>query len=641
MNNKAWTVKDSDHLYQVSRWSEGHFGICKDGNFCVYPNKSKDEKIIVKDIIADIQKNTKLQLPIVLRFHDVLRSRIQEFNNEFRKKISEYNYEGSHFGVYPIKVNQLREVVEEVMDVGMEYNYGLEAGSKAELLSVLANNTNQDALTICNGYKDQEFFKLALLGRNLGRKVIIVIEKFSELTDLIETTRDSKVEPIIGIRAKLSSRGSGKWAESTGEFAKFGLTPMEVLEAVELLKKEDKLHWLKLFHFHIGSQIPDIRTIRDSLSEGARIYSHLIKTGCDIEYFDVGGGAGLNYDGSMSKKPSSVNYNLSDYIDTVVKTLSDICNLEKVKKPNIVTEAGRALTAHHSMVITNVFGKSQMTKTYDIDTAIYENDHYLLKQIKLLQKKLSISNYQEVYNEAFVIKEDTINSFKLGSLDLKTRAHVESLFWDLCEDIILLTEKLEYVPDEIKNLKNSYTDTYLCNLSVFQSAPDAWAIGQILPVVPIDRLNQKPDNPCTIADITCDSDGKIDHFLAPQGSSNTILLHDIEPNEKYHIALCLTGAYQDTMGDMHNLFGRLNEAHIYFDDEEPQNFYIEETIQGSSTADVLKIMQYAPDRMCGQIKHEIDAEIKKGNLKAKHGARLLEQYANALRQYTYLDMGTR
>jgi arginine decarboxylase len=641
MNKSNWSVSDADHLYQITRWSEGFFGVDDQGHLVVHPYGCKDESIQISQIIKDLEKRNHLNLPIVLRFHDILRTRIKKYCHTFRENIERHDYNGKHFGVFPIKVNQLREVIEEVVDVGKEFNYGLEAGSKAELLSILANNENKNALSIVNGYKDREIFKLAMLGRKLGRKIIIVIEKYSELIDLLEVSKEYNVEPIIGIRSKLSSSGSGKWAASTGEFAKFGLTTSEVIAAIDLLKSQNKIHWLKLFHFHVGSQIPDIRSIRDALNEGTRIFCELQKNGCELEYFDVGGGVGLNYDGSRSKKASSVNYNLSDYVELVIKLVKDICDEQGVKHPHIVTETGRALTAHHSMVITNVFGKMQMAKCSATNTQIKDDDHSYLKAMKELQLKLAITNYQEMYNEACIIKEDALNAFKLGVLDLKTRSEIETLYWDLCEDIILLTDKLQYVPDEIANLQNSYTDTYLCNLSVFQSAPDVWAINQILPVIPVERLNEVPDNPCTLADITCDSDGKIDHFLTPEGPSRTIMLHDIDPGEKYYLALCLTGAYQDTMGDMHNLFGRLNEAHIFYDEDESGKFYIEETIAGSSTADVLSIMQYRPDVMCGQMKNFIDESIKKGSFKPKEGSLLLDEFESALSQYTYLDISSK
>lgn len=638
MENKTWSNKDSSNLYGVERWGEGFFSINTDGDLCVVSEKDNFESphINIHEVVKEM-KELKIEFPCVIRFHDILRSRVRQINETFAQTIKESNYNGRYYGVFPIKVNQLREVVEEISDAGYEYEYGLEAGSKAEILATLSMEMHHNALTILNGYKDDEFLRLSLLGNQLGRKAIVVVEKFTELKDLLRISEEIDVEPMIGFRAKLNTKGSGKWADSAGDFAKFGLTIPEIIEGVHLLKSKNKLHCLKLLHFHMGSQIPDIRTIKEAITEGARVFTGLIKMGANIEYFDVGGGVGINYDGSRSNGPSSINYNLKDYVEDVVYILRDICNEENIPHPHIVTESGRAVAAHHSCVVTNVFGKIELKPYGSVDVLPRDTDKLILKNMKILLQDLSKNNYQEIYNDAYILKEEAISAFKLGVLTLSERATVENIFWDLCQKIIKLTENETYVPKEIASLKGKLADKYLANFSVFQSAPDAWAIGQILPVMPIHRLNEEPTIPTTITDITCDSDGKIDCFLSPTGHQETLMLHPLKEDEDYILGMFMTGAYQDIMGDMHNLFGRLNEVHVYFDDEDPSDFYIEEVIKGNTAAHVLKIMQYSSELMCKNVKQKIDARVKSGHIKPRVGVALSDFYEHSINSYTYLN----
>lgn len=637
MNQSNWSVEDAINEYQVHRWGDGYFTVNAQGELSVSPSKNHQAPTIsIAEVIKEIQ-DENIAFPCVIRFHDILRSQVKTINELFAKTISEAKFDGGYFGVYPIKVNQLREVVEEVVDAGMDYAYGLEAGSKAELLTILAYNQNPKALTILNGYKDKDYLRLALLGTQIGKNVVVVIEKFSEIHALIDVINETGVTPMIGVRAKLSSKASGKWKESSGEFAKFGLSVPEIIELVELLKKQDLIHALNLFHFHVGSQIPDIRTIKDCITEGARIYAELIKLGAPIKYFDVGGGVGVNYDGSRSAEASSINYTLADYVGDVVYILRDICNDSEVKHPNIVNEAGRIITAHHSCVITNVFGNVELAKVKNVPTESNEDDHLLLRNIKYLTRELNHSNYQDVYNDACIIKDEAVSAFKLGVISLSERATIESLYWNICHHILTMTENEKYVPGEIKKLKFVLADKYLCNFSVFQSTPDSWAINQILPVMPIQRLDKAPTKECTLADITCDSDGKIGCFLGPDGHQPTIALHELEKGEDYPIGVFLTGAYQDVMGDMHNLFGRLNEVHVFQDAEDPKGFYIEELIHGNSAAQVLSIMQYNPAEMCRIVKSEIDKKVKAGELKPRIGVRLSDFFEARISDYTYLS----
>jgi arginine decarboxylase len=486
-----------------------------------------------------------------------------------------------------------------------------------------------------NGYKDRDLLRLALLGIQLGRKVIVVIEKYSELIDLMALAQETGVEPLIGLRAKIATKSSGKWASSGGDYAKFGLTITEILQAVKYLKSIDKTHCLKLFHFHIGSQIPDIKTIKDSISEGARIYAKLYKEGAKLEFFDVGGGVGVNYDGTRSNAPSSTNYTTKEYVADVVYILKQVCDLEDVPHPNIVSESGRAITAHHSCVVTNVFGALEIgNETYNVDKVVSEN--ILVSNMRELQTELTEKNYQDVFNDATKLKEESVSAFKFGILSLDERAKLETMYWKICKSIVDHASKDEYAPDEILLLKNQMASQYLCNFSIFQSAPDTWAIGQILPIVPLHKLNEKPTELCTLVDITCDSDGKIDTFLSADGPTNTMPLHKLNNGDDYYIGLFMTGAYQDIMGDNHNCFGRLNEVHVFCDDDDPTDFYIEEVIYGNKASHVLASLQYNPETLAQTMKANVDLQVKRGKIRPREGVDLTDFYEACLKSYTYL-----
>jgi arginine decarboxylase len=630
-----WTKEDADEVYHISRWGDGYFDINEQGHLCVLPNRdSSGPRIDIYEVLEEM-KLQNIPLPIVIRFHDILRSQVKVINETFRDVIKEAGYNGSYNGVYPIKVNQMREVVEEIVDAGSPYNYGLEAGSKPELLSVLAYNENPEALTVLNGYKDEDYLRLALLGNKIGRKVIVVIEKFSELHKILKLSREMNVEPMIGLRAKMSVKGSGKWSDSGGEKAKFGLTISEILIAVQILKDEGFLNSLKLFHFHIGSQVTDIRTIKEVIREGGRIYTKLRKLGAEIEYFDVGGGLGVDYDGSQSTNDSSVNYKLTDYASDIVYILKDICDEENVPHPNIVSESGRAITARHSCVITNVIDKIETSFTdYPVDQE--KGEHSLVKNMRELFESLTQKNAQEVYNDALDLKNECLNAFRLGILRLEERAKIETMFWKITKKISGLIKDMEFLPDNLFDIEQSVAPQYLCNFSIFQSAPDLWAIGQLLPILPITKLNERPENLGTLVDITCDSDGKINKFIDINETKHLLPLHEIPQNEDYYIGLFMTGAYQDVMGDLHNLFGRLNEVHVFCDDEDPTDFYIEEVIRGSSSESVLRAMQYNPEAMAYTMKKNIDKQIQGGKISPREGVRLVDFYEECLNSYTYL-----
>jgi len=634
--NSSWTIESADDIYHISRWGDGYFDINQDGHMCVLPNRDpQGPRIDIHEVIEEM-KAQNIPFPIVIRFHDILRSQVKVINETFRDVIKEANYNGEYKGVYPIKVNQMREVVEEIVDAGAPYDYGLEAGSKPELLSVLAYNENANALTVLNGYKDEEYLRLALLGNKIGRKVIVVIEKFSELYKILKLSREMNVEPMIGLRAKMSVKGSGKWSDSGGEKAKFGLTTSEILIAIQILKDEGFLNSLKLFHFHIGSQVTDIRTIKEVIREGGRIYTQLVKLGAPIKYFDVGGGLGVDYDGSQSTNDSSVNYKLQDYAQDIVYILKEICDEEGVHHPNIVSESGRAITARHSCVITNVIDKIETSFT-EYDLEVKSKEHSLVKNMRELHATLDHTNAQVIYNDALDIKNECLNAFRLGVINLDERAKIETLFWKISKKISNLLKDLEFLPDNLYNIEQSIAPQYLCNFSIFQSAPDLWAIGQLLPIVPITRLNERPTNLGTLVDITCDSDGKINKFIDINETRDLLPLHELKADEDYYIGLFMTGAYQDVMGDLHNLFGRLNEVHVFCDDEDPTDFYIEEVIRGNTADGVLKAMQYNPEAMAYTMKKNIDKQIPSGKISPREAVKLTDFYEECLRSYTYLN----
>lgn len=634
-----WSIAKAIQHYNIENWGSGYFFVNDRGHLCVQPYGREGPSIDIMDVVDDIQEK-KIGFPCVIRFQDILRSRVIALNESFKKSIQDHNYQNKYLGVYPIKVNQMREVVEEILDAGAPYHFGLEAGSKGELMPVLALNNDPEALTICNGYKDENYMRLAMLGRKLGRKIIVVIEKLSELPHLLEIAKEMQVEPLIGLRAKLTTKGTGKWESSGGDFAKFGLTTPELIRAVQLLKESNQESCLKLFHFHVGSQITDIGTLKDAIREGARIYAKLKKMGFEIDYFDIGGGLGVDYDGSRTTCTSSMNYTLDEYTSDVVYNIQQICQDEAVSEPCIVSESGRAITAHHSCIIMPVFGNIEIgsngASSLEKPEKIKEAE--IVKKTRKLVNNLNSKNVLESFHQAVAKKEEALSMFKLGILELEDRAKVESLFWHICRAIIKLTQNLKHVPEDIGNLPDLMADQDLVNFSLFQTAPDHWAFDQLFPIVPVHRLDEAPSRESTIVDITCDSDGKIDRFIDLIDVKNTLSLHTLKPGEPYFIGMFLLGAYQDIMGDMHNLFGRVNEVHVFCDDEDPEDFYLEEIIPGDTVEQVLSRLQYAPTDLARKIKTALDQQVRDGLIKPKEGVNLIDLYEENLRGYTYLSV---
>jgi len=632
---RPWTTTEASKTYNLDNWGDPYFKINANGNLSVHPNQSSQGGIDMMKVIEEI-KSENLGMPVLIRFQDILRHRVMTLNETFRKSIAESGYKGKYQGVYPIKVNQMREVVEEILDAGKPYDYGLEAGSKAELAAVIAMELSSDSLIISNGYKDYDVIKTALMGRKLGKNVIIVVEKLSELFQVIAVSKELNVIPHIGIRCKLYAKGAGKWESSGGEFAKFGLTTPEMLYAVEVLRKEGLEDSFKLLHFHIGSQVTNIRTIKDAVKEATRIYCKFIQMGLKLEYLDVGGGLGVDYDGSRTNFESSINYSLGEYVSDVVYTIQEICQAEEVPEPNIVTESGRAIVAHHSVLIVNVFGSIEMGTT-PMDMTVKPNENDVVQEIRYIYDNLNLKNLTESFHDAHARKEEAISMFKLGFLSLEERAKVEHFFWQICKTVHKNAKGLNYVPDEIDNLKRQLADQYLCNFSIFQSMPDHWAIRHLFPIVPLHRHLEEPTRHSTLVDITCDSDGKINKFVDLRDIKSTLKLHELKPGEPYYLGIFLMGAYQDIMGDLHNLFGRVNEVHVFQDESEPDGYYIEEVIRGNDVAGVLSWIQYHANHLEKLVKETIDIRVREGVIKPKEGVEFQNFYEKVLHGYTYID----
>lgn len=635
---RTWSVSDSLKLYNIENWGDGYFSINPAGNLTVHPKRGEGPGIDITSVIKEIRAEG-LEMPVTIRFQDIIRHRVVSLNEAFRKAISEFAYNGKYRGVYPIKVNQMREVVEEILDAGRPYDYGLEAGSKAELTAVIAMSQSPDSLVICNGYKDYSYIKTALMGQKLGKNVIIVIEKLTELYQVIAVARELGVTPMLGVRCKLHSKGSGKWESSGGESAKFGLTTPEMLHAINVLKAEGLQDSFKLLHFHIGSQITNIRTIKDATKEASRIYAKLRKMGLKLEFLDVGGGMGVDYDGSRTSFESSVNYSMQEYVNDIVYTIKEICEAEEVPEPNIVSESGRAIVAHHSVLVVNVFGSIEVGAT-PVELGETEDEADVVKEMRYLSQNLTSKNVLEHFHDAVARKEDAQSMFKLGILSLEDKAKVEYLFWQICKTIHRNSANLKYVPDEIQDMSKTLADQYLCNFSLFQSMPDHWAIQHLFPIVPLHRHDEEPVRSSTLVDITCDSDGKVNKFIDLRDIKDTLPLHQLKgaQQEPYFLGFFLMGAYQDIMGDLHNLFGRVNEVHVFLDETEPGGYYIEEVIKGNNIAGVLSWIQYSATDLEKRVKEQIDAKVREGIIKPKEGVDLQNFYERVLHGYTYVDV---
>ena len=628
-----WTIDEAREHYNIKGWGAGYFDINSKGNIVVRPDSKSAHHIDLKELVDDIQAKG-YSLPVLIRFSDILKASIANLANSFQNSIDEYGFEGQYHGVYPIKVNQQRQVVEEIVKFGQPFNIGLEAGSKPELHAILAILDNPEALLICNGYKDEAFIRLALMSQKLGKKVFIVVEKLDELALIEKVARELGVQPNIGLRIKLVSAGQGRWSSSAGEHSKFGLNTMELMEALEIAKNKNILDCVKLIHFHLGSQITNIRRIKDSLKEVGRFYSELMKFGCNIQYIDVGGGLGIDYDGSRSTFASSTNYSVQEYANDVVYHLLEICKAEDLPHPNIISESGRAMTAHHSILVVNVLDVTSFPEWSD-QIKISADVSEVVKEIFNVLDSTSNKNLIESWHDAVHLKDAAQSQFLLGLISLADRAMTERIYWGICRKIEKLSSRLKFLPDDIRNLKTKLADKYFCNFSIFQSVPDSWAIDQVFPVVPLNRLHEEPDRDATLADITCDSDGRIDTFIGThRGTENTLRVHSLEPGESYSLCIFLTGAYQEILGDLHNLFGDTNTVHVSLKEDGSLNY--EQIIEGEDVADVLDYVQFSADELAGRIDGFLIGCVQRGVVTQKEADDFLSLYKAGLDGYTYL-----
>ena len=631
-----WDLESAIATYNVEGWGNGYFTVNSSGNVEAKPLQDNGGSIDLLEVVNEARAR-HLGFPLVIRFQDLLRHRVESINRVFQEAITEFGYRNEYRGVFPIKVNQLREVIEEIVDAGQPFHFGLEAGSKPELVAALAMHQDPESLIICNGYKDPAFIRIALLGRKLGKSVVIVAEKLEELEQIIRTSNEVGVEPCIGIRVRLHSKGSGKWSPSGGENAKFGLDTTNLVAASQMLKEAGLAHCFKLVHFHVGSQVPDISTIKRAVREAARYYAKLCKLGHELAYLDVGGGLGVDYDGSRSDFDSSTNYSLQEYANDVVWNIMDVCDSEGVAHPAIVSESGRAIVAHHSVLVMEAFSSIERTAP-KLRVEATEKDHRLVHDILEVKQRLKRGNRIESLHDSQHIKEEAQQMFDLGLLDLESKAKIETVCWQLAQQIVNMHRGLRFVPEEVKELETSLGDQYICNFSVFQSLLDHWALGQLFPIMPIHRLTTAPDRNGMIVDITCDSDGKISKFIDLQDVKETLPLHRIAPGEIYYIGVFMVGAYQDIMGDLHNLFGRVTEVHVFLDPDEESGWYIEEVIEGSTIGEVLAMTQWDKVELMRLLKSQVDDAIKTDRLKPSDAMKLLSDYERLLQEYTYLSL---
>ncbi len=630
----SWSVQDSAETYNIQNWGKGYFSINSDGNVAVHPNARPESAIDLKKLVDQLIIRG-IQLPTLVRFSDILNHRLAEMHSAFQNAITENGYQGKYVAVYPIKVNQQRHVVEEILRAGTEYGWGLEAGSKPELLVVLALTNGRNTPIICNGFKDDEFIETVVLAQKLGKNIIPVIEKFTELELLIKYGEKHGVRPRMGIRVKLATRGSGRWESSGGARSKFGLFVAEILRALDYLKQRDMQDCLKLLHFHLGSQITNIRTVKSALNEAARVYAELARAGAGMEYLDVGGGLGIDYDGSQTNFESSINYTLQEYASDVVFRIKTVCDECGVPHPTIISESGRAMVAYHSVLVFNVLGVSGFDY-FDIPRALPANEEVPQPVNDLFEayRDVNKKNFLEVYHDATQQRDEALNLFNLGYLSLELRSLTEKLFWGTCGKILRVLKEIDYVGDDFESLESQLSDTYFCNFSLFQSMPDSWAIKQLFPVMPIHRLTEEPTRRGVLADITCDSDGKVDCFIDLRDVKKTLELHEYTGSD-YFLGVFLVGAYQEILGDLHNLLGDTNAVHVHVDDA--NQIHIEEVVRGDTVREVLQYVQFNADELLSRMHKDVERAVRENTISVAESALLLRFYESGLQGYTYLE----
>ena len=616
---RKWRIEDSEELYNK-------------GHVVVTPRKD-GVTVDLKELVDELQLRD-VAAPMLVRFPDILDNRIEKMSSCFKQAAEEYGYKAQNFIIYPIKVNQMRPVVEEIISHGKKFNLGLEAGSKPELHAVIAVNTDSDSLIVCNGYKDESYIELALLAQKMGKRIFLVVEKMNELKLIAKMAKQLNVEPNIGIRIKLASSGSGKWEESGGDASKFGLTSSELLEALDFLESKGMKDCLKLIHFHIGSQVTKIRRIKTALREASQFYVQLHSMGFKVEFVDIGGGLGVDYDGTRSSSSEgSVNYSIQEYVNDSISTLVDVSDKNGIPHPNIITESGRALTAHHSVLIFEVLETATLPE-WDDEEEIAPDAHELVQELYAIWDTLNQNKMLEAWHDAQQIREEALDLFSHGIVDLKTRAQIERLYWSITREINQIAGGLKHAPDEFRGLSKLLADKYFCNFSLFQSLPDSWAIDQIFPIMPIQRLDEKPERSATLQDITCDSDGKIANFISTRNVAHYLPVHALKKTEPYYVAVFLVGAYQEILGDMHNLFGDTNAVHVSVNEK---GYSIEQIIDGETVAEVLDYVQYSPKKLVRTLETWVTKSVKEGKISLEEGKEFLSNYRSGLYGYTYLE----
>ena len=629
---RKWRIEDSEELYNITGWGTSYFGINDKGHVVVTPRRD-GVTVDLKELVDELQLRD-VASPMLIRFPDILDNRIEKMSSCFKQAAEEYGYKAENFIIYPIKVNQMRPVVEEIISHGKKFNLGLEAGSKPELHAVIAVNTDSDSLIVCNGYKDESYIELALLAQKMGKRIYLVVEKMNELKLIAKMAKQLNVQPNIGIRIKLASSGSGKWEESGGDASKFGLTSSELLEALDFLESKGLKDCLKLIHFHIGSQVTKIRRIKTALREASQFYVQLHSMGFNVEFVDIGGGLGVDYDGTRSSNSEgSVNYTIPKYVNDSISTLVDVSDKNGIPHPNIITESGRALTAHHSVLIFEVLETATLPE-WDDEEEIAPDAHELVQELYGIWDSLNQNKMLEAWHDAQQIREEALDLFSHGIVDLKTRAQIERLYWSITREINQIAGGLKHAPDEFRGLSKLLADKYFCNFSLFQSLPDSWAIDQIFPIMPIQRLDEKPERSATLQDITCDSDGKIANFISTRNVAHYLPVHALKKTEPYYVAVFLVGAYQEILGDMHNLFGDTNAVHVSVNEK---GYNIEQIIDGETVAEVLDYVQYNPKKLVRTLETWVTKSVKEGKISLEEGKEFLSNYRSGLYGYTYLE----
>jgi arginine decarboxylase len=628
-----WTAADSMDLYNINGWGNNYFSVNGRGHISVHPAGSGAPAIDLKDLVDEVRQRG-IGLPLLIRFSEIIKARVVELNEAFGRAMSEYGYRNVYRGVYPIKVNQDRYLVERLVTYGRPYHFGLEAGSKPELLAVMAMLEDEEALIVCNGYKDEQYVETALLASKLGRNVILVVEKPSELALIRQIAGKTGVRPRLGIRSRLSARGAGHWEASGGDRSKFGLSGRDLLNAIDYLREHNLLDCFELLHFHLGSQISSIRSVKDALREAAQIYVNLVKMGASLRYLDVGGGLGIDYDGSNTNFASSLNYTLQEYANDIVFGVMEVCDHDEVPHPILVSESGRATVAHHAVLVVEALGVAEFS-VGKLPRQLPLGAELPLKHLFETHREVSRKNLLESYHDAITYRDECLSLFNLGHLSLENRGLAEDLFWATCQKILKITRTLPQVPEDLEGLERTLADTYFCNFSVFQSLPDSWAIDHLFPILPIHRLQEEPANRAVIADITCDSDGKIDHFIDRRDVKNVIELHSLQPGSPYYLGAFLVGAYQEILGDLHNLFGDTNTVHVSLDAEE--GYTIDGVVTGDSVADVLRYVRYNRGELVARVRQAAEAALRAKRMTLEESRLLVRRYEEGLSGYTYLE----